>query len=168
MLETAGLIHTKLNHTEFKKAKELAKNLGHIKNSITKGQGNVAGFSGEMMVAKFLGVDLLHTKDYDMLYNDLKIDVKTKRTNYPPKPNYECSIAKTSLHQNCDLYVFVRVLPSFDEGWILGYKRKTEYFKEAKFWKKGEIDPSNNWKVSVDCYNLAISRLDPLKNLRSL
>jgi hypothetical protein len=168
MSEITGLTRTKLNHIEFEKAKELAENLGHIKNSITKGQGNVAGFSGELMVAKFLGVDLSHTKNYDMIYNGLRVDVKTKRTNYPPKPSYECSIAKTSLHQDCDLYVFVRVLPSLNEGWILGYKPQSEYFKEAKFWKKGEIDPSNNWKVSVDCYNLAISKLDPLGKLRSL
>ena len=166
MLEKTGLKHINLNDDELEQAKKLTFDLGHIKNSITKGAGNIAGFSGELMVAKYLGADLTHTKDYDIIFNDLKIDIKTKRTNYIPQLHYECSIAKTSLHQSCDSYVFVRVLPSFKEGWILGYKSKKDYFNEAVFLKKGEIDPSNNWKVSLDCYNLPISSLTDIEILK--
>ena len=44
--------------------------------------------------------------------------------------------------QECDFYVFTRVLNTFKEGWILGYLPKEEYFKMATLYKKGDIDPS--------------------------
>ena len=33
---------------------------------------------------------------------------------------------------------------------------KKEYFEKATFMQKGEIDPSNNYMVRADCYNLKI------------
>ena len=50
-------------------------------------------------------------------------------------------------------------------GWILGFMPKKEYLSKAKFLKKGEVDPSNNWTVSTDCYNLSISSLKPIEEL---
>ena len=51
-------------------------------------------------------------------------------------------------------------------GWILGYKTKEEYFKEANFLKQGQIDPSNNYTVKADCYNLKIKNLHSIENLK--
>ena len=39
---------------------------------------------------------------------------------------------------------------------ILG---KDEYFKKASFLKKGDVDPSNNYTVRADCYNIKINEL---------
>ena len=36
---------------------------------------------------------------------------------------------------------------------------KDEYFKKATFLKKGDVDPSNNYTVRADCYNLKINEL---------
>ena len=41
---------------------------------------------------------------------------------------------------------------------------KEEYFNKATFLKKGDIDPSNNYTVKADCYNVPISELDNPKD----
>ncbi len=101
-----------------------------------------------------------NTYDYDLVSDcGKRIDVKTKRTNYKPRDYYDCSIAAYNTKQKCDSYVFVRVLNDFSRAWILGEKGKSDYFKEARFLKKGQIDGDNGFRVKSDCYNLKISDL---------
>lgn len=147
-------------------AKSLAKTLGALKNSITRGDGNVAGILGEIVVADYLGVALENTYDYDLIgvYGE-KIDVKTKRTTRPPLPHYDCSVAAFNTKQKCDKYVFVRVLSDLSVAWVLGYKGKEDYFRSARLMRKGEVDPANNFTVKSDCYNLSIKNLDSIEEL---
>ena len=157
--------HINITSEDITKANILAEEMGQLKNSITKGQGNIHGFLGEIIVSKFLGVEISNTYDYDMVFNNTKIDVKTKRVTTPPKDYYECSVADLNTKQKCDVYVFTRILKDMTTGWILGYLNKEDYFKKSTFLKKGEIDPSNNWKVSTDCYNLSINKLNNIGDL---
>jgi len=150
---------------DIKEAKLLANNMGTLQNSITKGQGNVHGFLGEIITSKFLKSKLNNTYDYDIIHNNLKIDVKTKRVTTPPRDYYECSVASLNTKQLCDIYVFTRVLKDMTKGWLLGYINKKDYFDKAVLLKKGDIDLSNNWKVLTDCYNLPINKLNNIENL---
>ena len=150
---------------DIKEAKLLANNMGTLQNSITKGQGNVHGFLGEIITSKFLKSKLSNTYDYDIVYNNIKIDVKTKRVTTPPRDYYECSVASLNTKQLCDIYVFTRVLKDMTKGWLLGYINKKDYFDKAVLLKRGDIDPSNNWKVKTDCYNLPINKLNNIENL---
>jgi len=157
------MIEIKLTKETVEQCKNKAKDIGKLNNSITKGQGNLAGIVGEYIVHKHLkNSEWKNTYNYDLIYNDNKIDVKTKRCNSKPKENYDCSVAKTSLHQNCDEYIFVRILNDFSLAWIVGKKNKKEYFKLARKMVKGQIDPSNNFIVRADCYNLQINGLDKI------
>ena len=141
-------------------AREKAVEMGKIHNSILKGGGNVAGFIGEQIALSVLGGEWSNTYDYDMVSPDgKKIDVKTKQTSVEPLPHYDCSIAKFNTKQDCDAYVFVRVKIDFSVGWYLGTLGKQEYFDNARYLKKGEVDPSNNFTVRANCYNVAISEL---------
>jgi len=143
------------------KAKKKAQDLGNLNNSITKGDGNISGFIGEFIAAEIMSGDVHNTFDYDVVLKDgTKIDVKTKRTTVKPKDFYECSVAKYNTNQRCDGYAFVRVKNDLSIGWFLGYLPKDKYFKIAKHLKKGDIDPSNNFVVKADCYNVKISELD--------
>ena len=76
-----------------------------------------------------------------------------------PLPHYECSITEYNAKQDCDYYAFTRVKKDFSVGWYLGVMKKADYFYEAKYLKKGEVDPSNNYTVRATCYNLAIDKL---------
>jgi hypothetical protein len=145
-------------------AKQRADNLGVLRNSITRGQGNTAGYVGEIAVQKILGGDIKDTRNYDIVFPDgVKADVKTKRCKSKPSPHYECSISDYNTMQKCEKYVFVRVLNDYSKAWILGSKDKEQYFQEAVFVQQGQLDPSNGWRAKCDCWNLPISSLDSLE-----
>ena len=150
-------------------ARKKADEMGTLRNSITKGDGNIFGFLGELIVAKYLGIKVDNTYDFDMkLHNGKKIDVKTKATSVKPKLNYECSIAAYNIKQVCDFYVFSRVHKNMNTGWVLGYMPKKAYLDTATQLKKGDYDPSNNFTVKADCYNLEIEKLYDIDYLKVL
>lgn len=141
------------------KAKAKSFEMGKLNNSITSGDGNLSGFIGEFIVAELIGAEVSNTYDYDLIWDSLKIDVKTKRTNFTPKKNYECSIAAFNIRQKCDQYAFVRVKNDLSKAWVLGYYPKNLYFTDAKFHKKGDFDSDNGFTFKADCYNLKIEDL---------
>jgi len=141
-------------------ARDKAVEMGKLKNSITNGAGNIAGFIGEDIAQHILGGRLINTFHYDLLLkNGTRLDVKTKQTSVKPLPSYSCSIASLNIEQDCDYYCFVRVKNDFSVGWYLGVYEKQQYLKDAVFLKKGCVDESNGYVVKSDCYNLAISQL---------
>ena len=69
-----------------------------LKGSITKGKSNIYGAIGEIIIYDIyknngLNVDFNSTYDYDLIIENYKVDVKTKRTTVVPMPNYLCSIS---------------------------------------------------------------------------
>ena len=157
-----------VTHEMLEDAKKKALDMGRIKNSITKGDGNIAGFLGEFLCASLLpyGSKISNTYDYDIVSGDKFIDVKTKRTKVKPKPYYDCSIASLSTHQKCSHYIFTRVLYDCSKAWILGWMSKEEYFDKARFLAKGERDGDNGFIVKADCYNLPIEDLYEISSLK--
>jgi len=149
---------------EMKKiALQKAEELPPLKNSITSGGGNLVGFLGEEVAKFVLGGTLSNTYDYDLVLDSGKtVDVKTKKTGFEPKPHYECSVAEYNTKQKCDYYAFVRVDDQRDRAWFLGVYKKDNYYKDAKLLKKGDVDPSNNFVVKANCYNLPIHKLEEL------
>ena len=157
--------HIKIKKEDINLANKMSSSMGTLNNSITKGQGNVIGFLGEIIVANELGITLDNTYDYDLIFNNKRIDVKSKKVSSVPRDYYECSVAALNTRQRCDLYMFTRIKNDLSEGWILGYLEKEKYLTDSKFLKKGSIDPDNNWKVSTDCYNLPINKLETIGRL---
>ena len=150
-------------------ARKKAEELGVLRNSITQGAGNIAGFLGEFIVEKATGAKIANTRDYDVTRLDGKTaDVKTKRCGSKPAPHFECSVADFNTRQKCDFYVFVRVLNDFSKGWIVGELPKEEYFQKATFIQQGQYDPSNKWRCKADCYNVAISKLNEVTAIQNL
>lgn len=145
-------------------ARKKARDMGELNNSITKGVGNLVGFLGEEVAKKALaslGSTVIHsnTYDYDLVVGDVLIDVKTKSTSVKPLPHYSCSITSFNTKQRCSHYAFVRVKKDLTVGWWCGVYSKEDYFKDAVFMKKGDVDPDNNYIVKSDCYNLPIEKL---------
>ena len=150
-------------------ATEWAENLGGIYNSITKGDGNYAGRLGELALARHLGVDVEDSKDYDIIHEGKKIEIKTKRRAVKPQPDYTVNIAATSLHQKPDIYAFLSMeYLDRDSGgnyndllniWLCGYKNAEQFFEESSFWPKGTPDPPA-FKTHRDMYVMKIKDLD--------
>lgn len=151
------------------RAKRRSEELGVLKNSITNGEGNYAGFLGEEAVKQYLNAE--YSKDYDvynhdLLVNNFKIEVKTKRRTVHPKLSYEVSIAKTSDFQIPDYYVFTSVDGEYI--WIIGYISYDEYFKISRFIPKGTFDVTNRFTCNRDMYNLENSKLYPIREMKNV
>jgi len=154
------MIMVEVTKEHLEKAKALCEGIGVLKNSITSGEGNLAGFVGEVILAETIKARHDNTYDYDLVSEGgATIDVKTKRTNYEPKEDYDCSVAAFNTKQKCDYYAFVRVKNDLTVAWILGFYPKQAYFKDATYHKKGEYDPDNRFTFKADCYNMKISDL---------
>jgi hypothetical protein len=156
------MIAVKVSDEMLINSRNKAKELGNLRRSITRGQGNLAGFVGEEIALKVLGGkfdNLEKNVDYDIILpNEKTVDVKTKRTSVEPKPFYECSI-NTYYKQKCDYYAFIRVHNDLHVGWFLGWYDRNSYYKDSTHFKKGDKDPSNNFTFKADAYNMPISKL---------
>lgn len=164
------MIEIKINPKCIDVATKESIRLGKLNNSITKGEGNIAGIIGEMMVSYYLKIKRENTYEYDLISPDLKkYDVKTKRCSYKPESNFTVSVCALNITQKCDGYIFVRINNNLSIGWILGYMPKIEYFNNAKFCKKDDIDPDGNgWKFKEDCYNMYIKDLNDINQLKNV
>ena len=133
----------------------------NLRGSITKGNSNLYGALGEIVVMDYFEEkDVLAeaTYDYDLIIDGYKVDVKTKKTTVTPKPEYLCSISAFNTKQKCDYYFFIRVDLPRKKAFLLGYIEKEKFFQKAFFKKKGELDV-NGFVFKDDCYNLPISAL---------
>lgn len=153
------MIEVQITKDMLYEAQDKASELGILNHSILMGKGNFTGFLGEQVALKVLGGEWCNTYNYDIILDGKRIDVKTKQTTVKPLPHYECSVAAYNTKQDCDEYAFVRVLKDYTVGWFLGSIPKKEYFEKARFLRKGDIDPSNDFTVRADCYNLSIDSL---------
>ena len=147
-----------------KRAKELYE-FKVLKGSVTEGKGNEVGALGEIIVwdkyknkTKYVG-----SYDYDMIIKGVKVDVKTKAQNFPPASHHTYNIFAYNTKQKCDYYCFVAILSDLSKGWIIGWKEKEKFFKEAIFKKKGEVDDAGTnegWVFKGDCYCLNNDQLE--------
>ena len=104
------MIEVEITEEMKKRAWAKSREMGVIKNSIMKGDGNIAGFLGEEIANVVIDGTINNTYDYDLVSQEgIKYDVKTKRCTSPPKPYYDCSVANFNTKQKCDRYVFVRI-----------------------------------------------------------
>jgi len=159
-------IELKPSDKQILQAVKMGQEMGTLRNSISKGQGNQAGFIGELVVGEYLGAEQTNTYEYDLtLPNGKTIDVKTKRCNSEPKPEYDASISSFNTKQQCDYYVFTRLLNDYSVLWIAGYVEKEVYFNQAVERKKGERDPTNGFLFRSNCWNLPYGELKDIKEL---
>ena len=160
------MLELKIKKADITFAQAEAKKMGALKNSFTKGKGNVIGILGEKLISDLIGAEKTESFDFDLAKKDkdgkvLKLEIKTKKCTSPPKPDYFCSISKYSKHQTCDYYLFLRILEDLSRAWFVGYISQKEFYEKAIFYKKGDLDPNSNlgWTFREDCYNLKISEL---------
>ena len=157
------MIQVKITPSIISRAKNKAATVGNLQGSITGSLSHVVGAIGEIIVADAIGANESNTYDYDLVRDGERIDVKTKRCNTRPFPHYDCSVAAHGTNQNCDSYVFVRILTDTSRAWILGSIPKPDFYTRATKYKRGDVDPTNGFTFKADCYNLPISELSDVK-----
>lgn len=145
-----------------RRAAARAAKLGVLRNSITNGESNYWGMLGEELVATVLGARLVDTPDYDVLTpGNVKVEVKSKKTGdvAAPKWFFECSVCEHNVRQRCDAYLFVRLSTRANKAWVCGWLPRAKFFKEARYFKAGDTDARNNYRVHASCYNVNVSQL---------
>jgi len=160
------MIEIPINDDYMRRAREKASTVGILQGSITGGTSNVVGAIGEIIVADSIEAKQINTYDYDLIKDGVRIDVKTKRCNTKPLPNYDCSVPLHGTKQDCDAYVFVRILTDLSKAWILGGISKQSFYKEATLYRKGDVDSDNGFMFKADCYNLKIDKLSPVHEIK--
>lgn len=160
------MIELDITPSQIKRASELYE-FKELNNSITKGVGNTIGALGEILVFDHFSktndvVDFTSTYDYDMTIAGSKIDVKTKASNFPPKPNFRINVSSFNIKQKCDYYFFVIINLSENKCWLAGYYPKDLYYKDSFFSKKGDGD-INGFKFKSDCHSMQLSKLKNFK-----
>jgi len=145
-----------------KVAQEKSQRLGKLKNSITKGDGNLAGYIGQIAFIELFGGKEEDTFDYDIVHPKLgKVEVKTKRTTVDDvRLNYEGSIADYNPNQDYDHVAFFRVNLQKKKGWFCGYVTKDFFKKNSRSMKQGSLDTgsSNNFQFHAGCRNIFYSQ----------
>ena len=152
-----------ISEEQIERAKKLY-SFKELRGSITKGEGNLRGALGEIIVFdiftdKGSEINKKSTFDYDLIIDGYKIDVKTKATNYKPIDSFNCSIPAAQKRQKCDYYFFTYITYDYKQCYLAGYKSKESFFKQSTFAKKGELD-KGYWKYRADCYNLRMKNLN--------
>lgn len=134
-----------------------------LNNSITKGQSQIYGALGEVMVMNFFklyyeNVEYVGSYDFDLKINGKKIDVKTIKTDKEPTKDFNANISAFNITQKTDFYLWCSVAENMKYGYIIGYLEKDEFYKIAQLKKKGEID-WGNWVFKSDTYTTQIKNI---------
>ena len=133
------------------------------------------GFVGEQLVLHHLktAVDVNHY-DYDLIFNGLKIEVKTVSCNTKPALHYLCTVNSSqdvgARKQLADYYIFTRVLENLTIGWILGYMRCSEFFERGRYIEKGSppVDGISFLKANATVLQIKELRLMKTDKMRSI
>jgi CBS domain-containing protein len=133
-----------------------------LKDSYRKGGGRLVGIIGELIVEAALSGERKNDYDRDVVYGDgIRVEVKTKESDFTPKPDWNCTVYAANARQKCDEYAFVRVKKDYSGGWYLGKISRNQFLEKAVFAKKGDLDPKSHipYPWPADCYNLTLSEL---------
>jgi hypothetical protein len=154
-----------INENQIEKAKTRI-SIKNGKNTISQDQddANFIGSLGEIIVIDFFSkignkVEDFSCKDYDLIIDSHKIEIKTKKSVGTPKFNWNCYVAEKSMHQNPDFYFWCTIDLQRKKGYILGCLTKEGFLKVAKFNKKGERDGNTNFFFKENSYCCLVSDL---------
>lgn len=152
------MIKINITTANLEAARKRAAPIGQNSKKIQSGS-EIHGILGEQLFMDNYGGTLIDSFNYDVDHPRIgKIDIKTKKCNSEPKPDYYATVAAYQIDKDeCEYYAFYRVHSKLRDAWFLGIISKKEFVKKATFLKKGQKDGA--FTVKADCYNLKISEL---------
>ena len=135
-----------------------------IKNNLKFGYDNeriLKGYIGEIVVNDYLvGSERINCYDYDLLYKDFKLEVKTVTRTNKPELSYDFSIT-SRMQQNADYYICVWLLKDLSAAYILGYIKCKDFNEQSELIVAGSI--INNYKTMSDQRIIKINKLNKFK-----
>ena len=181
MVDINDIVELEIKKEWVEEAEINSEKMGVLKNSITKGDGNLAAFIGEIAVSEYLGYKRTNIhldkndEDENIYHYDMfdkkerKVEVKTKRCTSIPLPEYATSVCNDNIYQQCDYYLFTRVDIKRNTVWLLGWLEKLDYYKNSVYCIKNEKDPDRtNFKFVRNCWNRYIYDLNKISDLENV
>lgn len=105
-------------------------------------------------------IRISHTDRHaDFILKGKRIDVKCKDRTVDATTEYEASVEARQKDFNVDWYAFFSYNRVSDKMQFMGWIAKDDYYSQATLLKKGDVNGTNKWVVSVDCYNLKYEKL---------
>ena len=115
------------------------------------------------------------TTEFDVIFYNMgereKLEFKTKERTVVPREDYDCTApAYNKEFQVVDRYMFISLVSKdrnsddisrFTRGFILGSMHSEAFNEKAVLWKTTDMDQSNGFVPTVDCWNVPISALQP-------
>lgn len=133
--------------------------------------GRIAiGYLGEEIVARWLGVPIADDPEYDMIYNGMKVEVKTiGPCKFRPPPDFLATVnsplPEGMRPQTASIYVFTRVHDSYEKAWLVGWARCATFFLRGTYYPKGSTVAGVNLK-KANATVLPIYELNPMTALK--
>jgi hypothetical protein len=151
-----------IDESDIEWAKMESGSIENLNNSIRSGKGSIYGKLGERIFHKtYPEASYVNNYDYDFCLKSKTFDIKTKCRNVPPLENYEAIVPDMNTSQKCDFYFFVQVQNDMTHGWLLGYKSKEFFYKQAKLMRKGT---NNGWsEYKCDTWSMPLSQLKGMR-----
>lgn len=125
--------------------------------------GKLYGILAEELFLSKYGGQLMNTKHYDILLDDIKIDVKAKSCKGAPLGNYTASVSNYQKKHGSEFYAFYRIRTDLKTAWELGGSCKESFFSRATYVPAGTRD--GPFLCKVDMWSLPIDQLSPLTHL---
>lgn len=144
----------------------------NLKNSITKGDSQLYGAIGEVVVMDYLtasGIkaEYVGDRNYDLMLGEiLKADVKTVRVKVPPRGEHNANISAYNTKQETHIYIWAYVREDTKKAWIIGWLDKETFFEEAKLNRQGE-EHYAGWEFKSDTYSMQVKDLIDMESLIS-
>jgi hypothetical protein len=131
-----------------------------LTKSIRNGEGTYIGIIGELLFSNLIPkAEFVGEYNYDFILNGKTFDIKTKDRNVKPKPYYECTVNADTMDQKTDYYVFISLNLKEQKGYILGITNKNYFIHNSIYIRKGDVDPSNNFRAHSNIRNIRIDQL---------
>lgn len=157
-----------------------AREIGSLEYSMRGLQASQVGAMGELVGMHYL--DLLKVKYEDVsgesTTHDInafveggkkKVEFKSKERTVAPLEYYDCTVPMYNKeHQQPDYYIFLSLLSTgksedikrFKKGYLLGSLSREEFNARATLWVPGDVDNTNNWTPTIECFNVQVLDLN--------
>lgn len=138
-----------------------------LNRSFSTGEYVLGSLICEEVVARYLGVRIDSTFDFDLKLKDgRKADVKSSTTHIKPDHTFDARVPAKNVRQKTDIYIFTRILKDHSTVWICGWLSKYDYLMNAWFFERGETCPFNR-RITYQgsTFVLPVGDLNPIETL---
>lgn len=173
-------------YDDVRQAQTSAKKMGLLRHNQNGMLSVLTGKLGELVFYNYIqqfvnDVQLADTRDYDIVANGIRLEVKTRRCQNKPKKEYLNFVSAHNCTQNCDAYVFLRLkynanVLAHDRNvtdcsragtvWFAGAITKDEFLCNSTFASKHT--QIQKIKIKFDCYYVPMTACHSYKALTNL